>query len=86
MQCIYSRAHCGGTNGKNVNTEDAVKYLGDWFNASGNNKDLIAERKQKALCKLVSIFAIVDEVASGAFQLQALLLMYKILLHSNNLI
>ena len=51
-----------------IKYEEAVKYLGDWFNSKGNNKDLIQDRIKKATGNLISIFATVDEVRFGAYQ------------------
>ena len=54
----------------------SAKYLGDIINNKNNNEDMLIERGNKAIGKLISIFAAVNEVTLGAFLYNALLLMY----------
>ena len=53
-----------------------MKYLGDIINTKNNNEDMLKEKGQKATHKLISIFATVNEITFGAFQYDALLLLY----------
>ena len=63
-------------NEKEVSIQEAVKYLGDIINSKNDNSDMLKEKEKKAFGKLISIFATVDEITFGAFQLSALILMY----------
>ena len=62
-------------NEKRIQGKQSVKYLGD-INEKNNNNDMLKEREQKAIAKLITIFATVDDITFGAYQLNALLLMY----------
>ena len=68
-------------NDKKLETELSAKYLGDLFNSRGNNnRDMISD---KVSVKLISIFAIVDEITFGAYQVNVLILTYNSLYKSN---
>ena len=63
-------------NDELIQSVNSTKYLGDILNRKNSNEDMIIERENKAIGKLVSIFATVSETTFGAFQFDALILMY----------
>ena len=64
-------------NDKILKVEEETRYLGDMFNAQGNNKTLIKDRTAKATRCLVSCFAECFAVTKGCKAIRSLLLLYK---------
>ena len=52
-------------------------YLGDQFNATGTNSDLIRERVRKANGCIVNIMTLCSEVTMGMYTIQTTLLLYQ---------
>ena len=63
-------------NEKVIKVEKATKYLGDIINHKNNNEDMLCEKVKKAIGKLISIFATVNDVTLGVYQYNALVLLY----------
>ena len=60
-----------------MNIEEETKYLGDMFNAKGNNEALIKDRTAKAIRCLVGCFSECHAVTMGCKAINSLLLLYK---------
>ena len=64
-------------DGKLVPTKEAAAYLGDDFNAKGNNSDLIDERVRKGKSCIANAMALCSEITMGFYAIQTLFLLYK---------
>ena len=64
-------------NGEVVTEVSAMKYLGDIFNALGNNEDLIADRIKRGTAAMVSIHGFMRETSVGPYTLSVYLLLHN---------
>ena len=64
-------------NGEKVAEVSSIKYLGDLFNALGNNDDLIADRVKRGIAALVSINGLMRETSMGQHTLSVYLLLHN---------
>ena len=64
-------------NQTEVDCVKSVVYLGDCFNAAGNNKDLVEDRAAKGVTCIINYFSICNELSLGIHAIEVLLLMYK---------
>ena len=56
---------------------DVAVYLGDQFNASGTNKNMIEDRVKKGRACIVTATAMCSETTLGCYAIETLLLLYK---------
>ena len=70
-------------NGEVVTEVSAMKYLGDIFNALGNNEDLIADRIKRGTAAMVSIHGFMRETSVGPYTLSVYLLLHNAILLSS---
>ena len=54
-------------NGHQMKSCDKAKYLGDIFNAKGNDNDLINDRVAKGMMSMICCMGLVSEITLGAF-------------------
>ena len=68
-------------------TENAsvIEYLGDIFNAKGDNSDMIKDRVRRGIAAIVSIEAIMSDLQLGTFTVSVYLLLYHSLFLSTML-
>ena len=66
-------------NGHQMKSCDKAKYLGDIFNAKGNNNDLINDRVAKGIMSMICCMALVSEITLGAFLITTLISLHKIM-------
>ena len=52
-------------------------YLGDHFNASGNNRELVEDRVKKGKACIVTAMSLCSETTMGVYTIQTLMLLYK---------
>ena len=52
------------------------KYVGDFFNDKGTNKDLIEDRLRKGKGKMISLLALGEESSLGRYTIQTLIFLY----------
>ena len=64
-------------NGEVVSEVSALKYLGDVFNALGNNDDLIKDRVKRGIAAMVSINGFMRETSMGHHTLSVYLLLHQ---------
>ena len=64
-------------NGEEVAEVSSIKYLGDLFNALGNNDDLIADRLKRGTAALVSINGLMRETSMGQHTISVYLLLHN---------
>ena len=66
-------------NGKELDIVEIAKYLGDFFNAKGDNSDLIEDRVAKGLkCMIISI-ALAGEITLGVYLIKTQIILYKVM-------
>ena len=61
-----------------INEKHVVKYLGDYFNCKGNNKDLISKRIGSSVTAITDIMGFCFEVSLGNFEIHILLQHYDL--------
>ena len=66
-------------NGLQLSKVSTMCYLGDVFNERGNHKDLIEDRVARGIGRMVSIAAMVTEMALGVYTIESYVLLYKTL-------
>ena len=71
---VIPRLKVGETVVKNV---DSAPYLGDIFNSSGNNNDLIDDRVKKGKACTINAMSLCGEVTMGMFSIETLMLLYR---------
>lgn len=71
---VIPRLKLGETVLKKV---DSAPYLGDIFNSSGNNTDLIADRVKKGKACTINAMSLCGEVTMGMFTIDTLILLYR---------
>ena len=59
-----------------LDTVDTATYLGDIFNTSGTNKELIEDRVKKGKACIVNAMSLCSEITMGLFIIDTLLLLY----------
>ena len=64
-------------NGERVSEVSSMKYLGDVFNALGNNDDLISDRIKRGTAAMVSINGFMREVSVGHHTMSVYLLLHN---------
>ena len=64
-------------DGKEVVEVEVMKYLGDVFNAMGNNDDLIADRIKRGTATMISIHGFMRETSMGPHTLSVYLLLHN---------
>ena len=70
-------------NGEVVSEVSELKYLGDVFNAPGNNNDLIKDRVKRGTAAMVSISGFMRETSIGHHTLSVYLLLHNAILLSS---
>ena len=70
---------------KNVILATKITYLGDVFNSSGNNNDLIADRVRRGTKSMVMIASLMAETEVGVHHVSVMLLLYRALFLSTML-
>lgn len=63
--------------GKDIKEVNRVVCLGDQFNSTGTNKDLIEDRAKKGRACTISAMSMCSEVTMGNYSIQTLLLLYR---------
>ena len=64
-------------DGKEVVEVEVMKYLGDVFNAMGNNDDLIVDRIKRGTATMISIHGFMRETSMGPHTLSVYLLLHN---------
>ena len=64
-------------DGTAIRTVGSAPYLGDIFNESGNNKDLIKDRVKKGKACIVNAMSLCSEITLGMYTINTLLLLYE---------
>ena len=64
-------------NGEEIAEVSSIKYLGDIFNALGNNDDLVADRIKRGTAAMVSITGFMRETTLGPHTLSVYLLLHN---------
>ena len=64
-------------NNAQVKMVEFARYLGDYFNTSGDNTTLCKERCLKAKCSTVELIALCKEIKFGKRQIENMLVLYK---------
>ena len=81
LLCINTKPHHVIPRLKIGNTAlsqaESAPYLGDQFNTSGNNKDLIDDRVKKGKACIVNAMSLDADITMGSYSIQTLLLLYK---------
>ena len=70
---------------KNVILATEITYLGDVFNSSGNNNDLIADRIKRGTKSMIMIASLMAETEVGVHHVSVMLLLYRALFLSTML-
>ena len=66
-------------NGRQMDVVEAAKYLGDIFNQSGTNCDMINDRVNKGIQCMISSMALASEITLGIYLMKTLISLYKIM-------
>ena len=81
LLCINVKSHyvapCLKIDGTAIKTAESAPYLGDIFNESGNNKDLIKDRVKKGKACIVNAMSLCIEITMGLYTINTLLLLYE---------
>ena len=73
----YSAGASLTVNNAQVKMVESARYLGDYFNTSGDNTTLCKERCLRAKGSTVELIALCKEIKSGKRQIENMLVLYK---------